>query len=299
MEKQIQNKVLKQAWKDYDPKIVRVNANIIEVTQLKDTEQHDFVNNENPKVQKMELREAVGFLLALNSINYQFWSLGEDGKFVRYQNEGSIGALAMVNGFEKLHDYIKENNYNTQLLTEDIITHFFGDIPEKQERISILKESLNQSNIDKVLSLMLHHIEKEPINVELAYQVAKILPLSYQDEYLKKIQLALYEIGATFNRVGMKVDVDVTVAADYQIPKVLEGLNFLTYSKELSQKINNEELIEPGSKEEKALRAATILACNEIALKNKITIPALDRMLWLVRNDFKEKKFHLTRTTKY
>lgn len=299
MKSKLQNRVLVQAWKDYDPKIVRINANIIEEKQLKDTENHEFINNENAKVQTMDLREAVGFLLALNSINYQFWSLDENSKFIRYQNEDSVGALAMVKGFEGLYDYIKANNYDTNLLNENLIIHFFGDIPEKQMRINILKESLNQNNINEVLSLILKHIEKEPINVDLAYQVSKILPLSYEDEYLKKIQLALYEIGATFYRTGKRVDVDVTVAADYQIPKVLEGLNFLTYSKELSEKIENQELIEPNSKEEKALRAATILACEEIAIKNKISIPVLDRMLWLIRNDFRDKKFHLTITTKY
>lgn len=76
-------------------------------------------------------------------------------------------------------------------------------------------------------------------------------------------------------------------------------MGVLTYSPELSKKIDNFELIEENSKEEKALRAATILACENIAEKHNISIPALDRLLWLARNYFKDKKFHLTKTSNY
>lgn len=116
---------------------------------------------------------------------------------------------------------------------------------------------------------------------------------------LKKIQLALYEIAQIYVDKGTDVSCDITVAADYQIPKVLEGMSVLKYSEELSKKIDNFELIEENSREEKALRAATIISCEAISEKHHISIPALDRLLWLARNDFKNKNFHLTRTSNY
>lgn len=82
---------------------------------------------------------------------------------------------------------------------------------------------------------------------------------------------------------------DLTVAVDYQIPRILEHRSVLEY---------NQELIKAESKEEKALRAATIIACNEIYEYHKVSIPALDRMLWLARNE-RKKPFYLTKTPRY
>ena len=50
---------------------------------------------------------------------------------------------------------------------------------------------------------------------------------------------------------------------------------------------------------EKAIRAATILASDQISKIHNIDIPTLDKLLWLQRNNFPNLNFHLTKTTKY
>ena len=52
------------------------------------------------------------------------------------------------------------------------------------------------------------------------------------------------------------------------------------------------------SKEEKAIRAATILACEELAIKTGAKPAEIDFWLWSRRNTA-DKPFHLTYTTAY
>lgn len=297
MDKNEMNKVLIQSWLDYDPFIVRINEKKLLSLNFTEQEKASLAQNEIEALEGKSLKDSVRFLIGLNSINYQFWDL-QDSKFIRYTNKGQTGALGSFAGFVELFDILEKNNFNVEKINKELMNQCFGNISDIERRINILKEALNTKNLDKVFEEIESHIKKYPINVDLAEKISLILPQSYADPYLKKIQLALYEISHVYNAHGIINESNITVAADYQLPKVLEGMGILEYSEELSRKIDNFDLIEEGSKEEKALRAATILSCNEISKQHNISIPALDRVLWLARNNFK-KNFHLTRTSNY
>lgn len=292
------NKVLAQAWIDYDKNIVSIDEQALLNLQITDEHKQILAHNEIEALKGKDTKESVRFLISLNSINYQFWDI-EDGQFIRYQNKGKVGALGSFEGFLSLYEFLEKNSFNTNLINQEIISEHFGNIPDKNRRITILKEAFDTKKFEEVFSTIEQHIKKENINVSLAEKIAKILPTSYEDPYLKKIQLALYEIAQVYMDKGIETQCDITVAADYQIPKVLEGMGILKYSQELSKKIDSFELIEKNSKEEKALRAATIIACENISEAHNISIPALDRLLWLARNNFKDKNFHLTKTSNY
>ena len=177
---------------------------------------------------------------------------------------------------------------------------FYGNIPDVASRINILKESLNpvlQLTLRAVLS---KHFKASSVSFEAVEKIVELMPLSYTDPYFKKVQLAMYEALTFWNmRKGTKVGMDsITVAADYQLPKVLEGMGVIQYSPELKNKIENQELIEVDSPEELAIRSATIIASEKLRRFHKIEVADLDRFLWLLRNDF-PTKFHLTETTCY
>lgn len=297
MDKKEMNKVLIQSWLDYNPFIVKINEKTLLGLKFSEEDKGALAQNEIEALSGKSLKDSVRFLIGLNSINYQFWDL-KDNKFIRYNNKGQTGALGSFAGFIELFNTLEKSEFNVELIEPTLMFQCFGDISDVDKRIKILKESLNPSNLDKVFETIATHIKENTINVDLAEKISLILPLSYADPYLKKIQLALYEISHVYNAHGIENESNITVAADYQLPKVLEGMGVLEYSEDLSKKIDNFDLIEEGSKEEKALRAATILACNEISKKHKISIPALDRVLWLGRNNFK-KNFHLTKTSNY
>lgn len=294
----ISNKVLVQSWKDYNPEIVKINETKLMHLHFSNEEKSVLAENEIEALKNKDLKNSVRFLIGLNSINYQFWDL-INNEFIRYQNKGQVGALGSFAGFVELFDILEKENFNTDKINENLMNQCFGSISDKERRIEILKESLSLDNFEKVYSIISEHIKKESFNVELAEKIAQVLPKSYDDPYLKKIQLALYEISHVYESKGHHINCEITVAADYQLPKVLEGMGILEYSQELMKKIDAFELINPDSQEEKAIRAATIIACEKISYEHNISIPALDRILWLARNKFKDKKFHLTKTTNY
>lgn len=294
MKKTEKNKVLVQAWQDYDPEIVKINEEKIATLNL---ENFNLIDKGFNFLKDRNIKDSIRYIIGLNSINYQFWDI-VDNQFVRYENKGKTGALGMEEGFNQFFSYLEKHNFDINYIDQNLINQCFGNISNKEERIEILRESMENNNFEKVFSSIINHINIENINVDLADNIAHIMHLSYDDPYLKKIQLALYQISHKCKEYEMDVGCEITVAADYQLPKVLEGMEVLSYSQELSEKIDKCEIIEENSPMEKALRAATILACDEISEQHNIDIPTLDKWLWLERNNHK-KKFHLTRTTNY
>ena len=95
------------------------------------------------------------------------------------------------------------------------------------------------------------------------------------------------------------VDLKVTIASDYQVPKVMRSMGILEYSDALAAIVNGEQLIASGSKEELAIRAAAILAGEEISKKFSVAVAQLDWWIWSQRNNDPSAKFHLTVTTDY
>jgi hypothetical protein len=286
--------ILNRAQFDYKGHIVSISDEMIARLKFPTTPETEQLSiYEMQVLSTMSLEKAIHFLLGLNSINYKYWSNEE--KFVRYEHNGQVGALAAFEGFTQLFFNLDD----AYLINYDIMKQYFGDIPEMGSRIDILRESFHSKHMHLATQLILNAIDNGSMTVKTASEVAKIMPQSFEDPYLKKIQLALYEMAILANTNHNKqVVYDLTVAADYQLPKVLEALGVLNYSQELSEKIEHGIPLISNGHEELAIRAATILSCEKIIHMHPISVSYLDRWLWLQRNDF-NKKFHLTKTTYY
>ena len=293
--------LIERAYQDYNESIVKINHEKIKSLDLSNFTFNELTGNEILALKGKTLREVVAFLIGLNSINYQYWNLIED-KFYRYSNNDKVGALAAFEGFEKMWNAFENHNIYFKLhsiVAVHVIQRYFGDIPEQISRIEIFKESMNKDLLNKCFVIIKEDIDRHLISTDTAEKIAQIMPLSFKEPYLKKIQLALYEIALHARSIGYDVKEDLTVAADYQLPKVLEAMGIINYSNSLYSHIENQKPIAQNSKEEKAIRAATIIACENISSEHNISIPTIDRWLWLARNDYKNKKFHLTKTTAY
>lgn len=129
----------------------------------------------------------------------------------------------------------------------------------------------------------------------------------------KRAQLAPGMIYGRFLANGSKLveDVDeLTVFADYVLPKTLRALGILKYKEGLAHKVDNQELIPQNSQEELEIRASTIHASqmlidgiNELRRKSKdkkekVNALHLDYKLWSEGRK-KQGNHHLTITTAY
>lgn len=280
---------LKKNW--YDEELVKINESNISNIEIDVDIGAECIDNEF--IQTSE--DIVHFYLAYNSINHQFWSHDSEGNFIRYQYEGNVGAMALGKG---IFDYVnsRKGMSNSENITTEEFQKYFGHMPDAEKRIAILNQAFGQNGI--LLARVLLAEKDSGWTIINATEIANTLPLGYKDEALKKAQLVLHMISSALKTKGIFVQTDLTCFADYQIPRVLRHMGILEYNTQISNLVDNNQVIPAGSKEEHAIRAATILACEKIAEKIKTTPAELDYWLWSRRNTA-DKPFHLTYTTAY
>ena len=250
------------------------------------------------------LHEASEFAIAMGAINHRFWSLDEAGRFVRYAHDGQVGAWAMSQAFEKAwadaNSPIRCARDRGLALTPAAIRQVFGDIPDLQGRAEILNEIL--------LSDRLAHLARESermasagerFSTGFAAALADAFPQGYADEVLKKAQLATSAIWrSAVGRGYESPEPELTAFADYQIPRVLCAMGLLEYAPDLVETIAAYRPIAPDSLDERALRAASILAIEQLAMAQGVGVADVDYWVWLQRK-VPTDPFHLTLTTAY
>ena len=289
-----------QAW--YDPSIARVDDEAIKSLDLGHIEVGAETGMAAGKL-GMDWSENIGLSLALNSINYQFWDLGGQGEFLRYSFEGVVGAQGMRNAFERAWNDPESPMSQARRgvpLTGEAVRAMFGDIPSVDTRVAVLNEVLLPPKLDQISkSLAAQYAASGEFTTQMAHQVAEAFPLAYGDQVLKKAQLAISEMwvkAVDAGDTGSKCD--LTAFADYQIPNILRAMGVLKYSDDLAAKIDGYQEIPYESAEEKAIRAASLIAVEKLAVQAGVPVAAVDHYLWTRRKEA-TTPFHLTFTTAY
>lgn len=307
------NPVLRQAAADRAPHLVWLNEGLIRSTPR--PEGAGAIQSTLAST-PMAGRPLVftAYLLAMTSLNFQFWSLNPAGGLVRYGLDGKVGALAMQDAFLAawLRHFATDISDESAVLNaalglrrecaEKGLTHIFGDIPAKDERMEILQEVLNPARLLSVVScLVARAAHEDELGWPDAQLVASLFPTAYADPYLKKAQLALMFIAAEWRArpLAKPVRLDVTAAADYQLPKVLRSLGLIGYSPEAEAAVDTGRPVHQGTSLERAVRSATVEACALLADAWGTSIEDVDFWLWQQRNVARDAKFHLTETTHY
>ena len=250
-----------------------------------------------------KLVDSAAFAIAMNSINYRFWDKSPTGEFVRYENNGKIGALAMTEAFQKSWADPKSplslaRSQNIPVTVSDIQA-LFGEMPDLESRVTILNEVLIGDTLYKLANEACDILDGEQLlGAGFASTLADAFPIAYGDEVLKKAQLATSFVWREAHNQGYRGDCNVTAFADYQIPNVLRAMGVLKYAPELARSIDKMEFIEINSPDERAIRAASILAVEQLSQTCGVDVADVDFWIWLKRREPKTP-FHLTNTTAY
>lgn len=130
-----------------------------------------------------------------------------------------------------------------------------------------------------------------------------------QVPFLKRAQITAADLHLAFGGMGMGrfEDIDrLTMFADNLVPHVLRMLGVLVYDERLALRIDREDLIPSGSREEIEIRAVALHAVEQLrerCRKFGFSAPshALDRILWTrgQHPDIKARPRHRTRCTYY
>jgi len=309
------NPAYQAAEEDYCPDLAAVNFEAIAQLELPAGLRglSDSLGN-SPLAARPEA--FIPYFVVMNTLNYQFWSLDPVAGFVRYGHGGAVGAIAMQNSFHaawlealgpdaaelSLEETVERGAAFAAMLASKGVSYIFGDIPNPDSRRDILLEVLDPVKLQSACRYLLATLRKEArLGWQDAQVLAKLFPRAYGDRYLKKAQLTLMFIGGQWDALHPNnlCELDVSAAADYQLPKVLRTLGVLVYGPALAALVDSGALIPEDSPEERALRSATVKACKALAAHFKCSIPVLDFWLWMNRNVDRDALFHRTPSTNY
>ncbi|KAF9220890.1 hypothetical protein BS17DRAFT_712960 [Gyrodon lividus] len=188
--------------------------------------------------------------------------------------------------------------YSSEVLCPDsLITHVFRaasqskeTLPLLRERIAIMREvgSILCNDFGESYLGFLNAFQKsrkgQGTALELVQMVTDAFP-SFRDErwvngqrvfFWKRPQILVAETWAAFYPSGSSLPhpffpkspgpciSSLTMFADYRVPQILHHLRILVYPQWLEEKLRKGESIEPGSREEVSLRAASVVGVERI-----------------------------------
>jgi Potential Queuosine, Q, salvage protein family len=245
--------------------------------------------------------DCLAYLLTVTAINYRCWRRGAGG-VVRYQRGGKVGRPALWEAFSAawgLDDPAPQRL--RAALAQRGMHGVFGDIPDPAGRQKILDEMLGAGAVDTFCATVVRQGRLlEKVTVDDASALARRFPVAFADRYLMKAQLALALFSGCARHAGISHDAtNLTALADEDAPRILRSLGVLKYASEVAEAVDAWQLLPIGSAAERAIRAATILACEEVAAHTGRTAIEVDSLLRLSRDVDSAAPFHLTETTAY
>lgn len=306
------NPALDAAYEDFDPSLVDIDT--AKLTSLALPKGLQGISGTLDGELGSDPDIFIPYLTVMNTQNWRFWEV-RSGEFVRYEHEGKQGALAMQAAFqtawmaampqEPSMAPLGRSMTAVQALRERVaaggLADIFGDIPAPKQRVELLLEVLNPDRLAPLAQAFKQSCTRDAaLSWRQAAELSQAFPLGYADRYLKKAQLTMMFIaGQWMQATGTRISLDLTAAADYQLPKVLASLGLLFYSPELKATIDAGKPVKRNSREELAIRAATVLAVQQLCRHFGCLVEEADFWLWLNRNVDKKALFHRTVTTDY
>jgi hypothetical protein len=269
---------------------------------------------------KLRDDELANFVLVLDALNFYFW--GEPRWRVSWHGEEANGYWALTIALRRAlqEGYpITDAHYLSTIPAADVAHILRGEsvIPAFGARVHNLQEvgtALLRDHDGRFLTcingssgsapaLLRHIITLFPSFVDVRQYDSRTIP------FYKRAQILVSDLHAAFGSRGITLFNDLsflTAFADYKVPQVLQKLGVIQYEPSLRQRLQQMEEIEPGSAEEVEIRAATIIAVDELARATSeagVALPAyaIDWHLWALgqREDGTLMPYHRTRTTAY
>ena len=267
--------------------------------------------------------KTVDFFMLMNGINFLFFDPQTMEKYqVQVGDKVFTGADGMVASLNRALDEGKpllDAEYLATISKEDMAHIFRGNIElpllEDRRKIfheigEVLQEKYDGSFRHLVSAAGGRAFDKGNGMVE---RLTRDFP-SFRDEeggaiYNKRAQLAVGMLASRLAGTGQfdTADVDqLTVFADYQLPRGLRAMGVIEYDEELAKFVDEGRPIEKGSPMEQEIRAYTIVA-SELLMQEmkkrpgfeKLDARGLDSYLWSTARKDKNSKPHITITTAY
>jgi hypothetical protein len=311
-----------------NPQYVFIDRKKLEETAKRFAGQELIIPSWNlPVFMEGKSEEVIDFFFLGNTINFAYMDFDTKEKFeTEYQGtkwKGATGMWACLKrAIEDEFPELLEGDFLRDISKGEMERIFEGNIkiPMFEERLAIFREvgqvlyKEYDGRFYNLVEASNHRLFND--GKGLVEKLTSEFP-SFDDSVFyngklvrfdKRAQLAPGMVYGRFQGQGefAMEDIDeLTVFADYILPKGLRDLGVIKYENSLAERIDNQVLIPQGSREELELRASTIHACKMLADRiNEIIGPgsanalSIDNKLW---NETRKMPghHHLTYTTDY
>lgn len=278
----------------------------------------------------------VNWLLLLDALNFCFWAEKDQPRWsIEYRGERLNGywaeAAALMRAVEEGYA-LWDARYLSEISSAGMAAIFRGapagetsagrlaataEIPLFEQRVANAREvgRVLLERFDGQFSRVIE--EAAGSAVKLALLLVEHFP-SFRDvasfrgqevRFFKRAQICVADLRAAFGgqQWGALSDMDqLTIFADYKLPQLLRHFGVLEYHPALAERIDRQELLEPGGAEEVQIRAATIWAGELLrqtisaATGEPVTAADTDVQLWLLSQDITHMRpYHRVRTIFY
>lgn len=297
-------RVIDRAWSEYRSDLVKFSAHAIRGVDWPEKILPSTGTQFESAFFDVDAKAAIQFILLYCAINYRFWDVDGQGGLKRYSYAGKTGAKALYVAMGAAWGECRSPELLAERFDREGFRALFGDITDSRAREAVLRRMLESDTLDRVAEMLLEQLKGGRADVSQAKVLSETFHDAFADPYLKKAQLAVSMFTGCAaikhaTRNDCFDDSDLTAFADYQVPRVLRALGILSYCDELEGLVDQGALIGSGSAEECAIRAATILACEEIAAYTGATAAQVDCLLWDSQRIAGNSRFHLTETSFY
>lgn len=235
-----------------------------------------------------------------------FIDVDAQGQSYKWNINGS-GARAMVETMEAIRDARALPFFD---ITADDVDARIRPILEKlnapfiDQRIAIFKEFADPDKFISV-TLLLNRAVTNPskdgnhykIDMDFVTKLGDIFPIGLgEDPLLKKAILTCLMAAAHVSHRGHTMDVSsLPIASDYILPQVLNAdhVGVLNFSEGLTKTLTQKDLLPEADKRVEALRAATVVACAELAEKTGLGPQDIDANLWMAGRKLQNARPHM------
>lgn len=294
--------LLNQAEGDYRPSIVLVDHQMLDQIAAQSASMaggESSLDYWYPLTDRWALQSAALYWTVFAAQAFRFWRINAAGVNEKLHYAGVTGSSAML---AMIRDCWITDSTSTQVIDVERFEVIVSGQPATGSRVDIARElSADWDRLISVVSGFVLKARRQALSVSDAAELAESFPCSFDDPYLKKAQLAVSAIsGLVKSQHPDATDaVELTAMADYQVPRVLRALGVLRYSTVLADKVSRHQLIDAGSEEENAIRAATVLAVEQISRRANLSSAVVDNLIWSSQDVAGSDNFHLTKTTSY
>lgn len=252
--------------------IEKLCRDVIAGIQSKDIDIENFSQHQfHPTAQDPR---ALNWLLIIDTLNFCFWTPGDDTKWTVAGQTGYFALCAAISrAMDEGIDITNPVFYST--ITEERLEHVLrGDDPETKcplmaERVACLHE-VGQKLVDKYEGQFENFVVKSRNSAMILLdKIVSEFPCFRDEAEFAGVRVAIYkraqilvgDIWACFRGEGLGHFDDVqkiTMFADYRVPQVLVHYGAMEYSAELLQILHTGILLKNGCEQEVEIRGASI-----------------------------------------